>query len=96
MTIFAVLLPAPNAKLEAAIKAAFPNDHFMINNTQWLISATSTVVDITAKLGVYNAAAPQTQSIGNAIVFATSSYYGRGPTAVWDWIKAKLEAPTNG
>jgi hypothetical protein len=27
-----------------------------------------------------------------AIVFATSSYFGRAPATVWEWIKVKLES----
>jgi hypothetical protein len=96
MTIFAVLLPQPNPALEQAIKTAFPADHFVITNTQFLVSSPLTAIALTAKIGVYNQAEPQTPSVGNAVIFATSSYYGRAPTALWDWIKAKLEAPSHG
>jgi hypothetical protein len=96
MTIFAVLLPMPQPKLAAAIKRAFPDDYYMLNDTQWLISASGTAIDITARLGIYDAANPEAEATGGAIIFATSSYYGRAPGQVWDWVRAKLEGATGG
>jgi hypothetical protein len=93
MTIFAILMPAPQPRLAEQIKITFPNDHLAINDTQWLVSATGTAVDLSAKLGVVDPRNPGTAASGNAIIFATPSYHGRAPTPVWDWIKAKLEAP---
>jgi hypothetical protein len=93
MTVFAVLLPSPQPKLVEAIKAAFPKDHLSINDTQWLISTSGTVTELSAKLGIFDASKPATPATGQAIVFATSAYFGRAPATVWDWIKAKLEAP---
>jgi hypothetical protein len=95
MTIFAILLPAPQPKLAEAIKEAYPTEHFSINDTQWLISANGTAVDVTAKIGIYDAKQPERPPTGGGIVFAITSYYGRAPTPVWDWIKAKLETRPN-
>jgi hypothetical protein len=92
MTIFAVMLPAPAPGLTEAIKRLFPNDHLAISDTQFLISAAGTTIDLSAKLGVYDPKQPA-HTVGNAIIFATSSYFGRAPTTIWDWIKAKLESP---
>ena len=93
MTIFAVLMPSPQPKLTEAIKTVFPKNHLSINDTQWLISTTGTVTELSAKLGIYDAAKPQSPASGDAVVFATSAYFGRAPATIWDWIKAKLEAP---
>jgi len=96
MTIFAILMPEPQPLLEATIKEVFKDEYYPINNTQWLISATGTALDVTKKLGLFDPDNPQKTATGNAIVFGTLSYHGRAPTPVWDWIKAKLETPTNG
>lgn len=96
MTIFAILLPAPNPPLVAAIKNAYPNDWLSLNDTQWLVSAVGTVFDVCARIGIADLSNPQKPSVGNAVVFATSSYYGRAPTLVWDWVKSKLESPQSG
>jgi len=92
MTIFAIMLPTPTPALSEAIKRLFPTDHLAISETQYLISAGGTVVDLSAKLGVYDINDP-TKAVGNAVIFATSSYFGRAPATVWEWIKTKLETP---
>ena len=92
MTIFAVLLPAPEPAIVNAIKTAFPNNHLSINETQWLISAAGTATDVSAKIGVYDPQNPTAPATGSAIVFSTNGYFGRAPTNIWEWIKAKLEA----
>jgi hypothetical protein len=94
MALFAVLMPVPNPGLVDAIKAAFPNDHLSLNETQWLISATGTVIEITARIGIYDPKQPQVAT-GSAVVVAVSAYFGRAPATVWDWMKAKLEASPN-
>jgi hypothetical protein len=98
MTIFAILLPGPHPRLIEAIQAAYPNDFLKLNDndTQWLISASGTVMEVSAKIGVADPNDRQKPSTGSAVIFATTSYYGRAPTPVWDWIKAKLENPPNG
>ena len=92
MTIFAVLMPSPQPALVHQIQADFPSDHLQITETQWLVSANLTAVDLVAKLGIYNSQHPEKAPTGVAIVFAVSSYYGRASTAIWDWIKAKMES----
>jgi hypothetical protein len=96
MTIFAILLPTPNPQLADAIKAAYPNDWLSLNETQFLVSSVGTAIEVSAKIGVADPTDPQKPRIGTAVIFATTSYYGRAPTPVWDWIKAKLERPPNG
>lgn len=92
MTIFAVLVPdEPQPGVEQAIQAKFPNDHLRVGTKHWLISANLSAVELTAQLGIYDGKNPGTPSVGNAIVFATSAYYGRAPGTVWDWMKSKLE-----
>ena len=96
MTIFAILLPAPNAKLADAVKAAYPNEWLALSDTQFLVSSAGTAMDVSAKIGVADPVDRQKPVVGNAVVLAISSYYGRAPTPVWEWIKTKLETPPNG
>lgn len=96
MTIFAILLPTVQPALMDAIKAAYPDEFLQINDTQILVSAAGTAIDVSAKIGVADPKAREKPSIGLAIIFATTSYYGRAATPIWDWIKAKLEKPPNG
>jgi mannose-1-phosphate guanylyltransferase len=96
MTIFAILMPTPQPQLIEEIKVKFPADHLVLNDTQYLISTVSTAVELAAKLGIYDARNPAKPTTGFAVILATSSYYGRGPATVWEWMKTKLEAPPSG
>jgi hypothetical protein len=96
MTIFAILMPVPQPRLADKIKQAYPSDHFSITETQWLVSSSESVLEVTAKLEIADKTKPTAPASGNAIVFAISSYFGRASTLVWDWIKSKLESPSHG
>ena len=95
MTIFAILMPSSQPPLAESIKAAFPNDFLEITPTQWLVSFRGTVNEVSNKIGVTSTSADHTPK-GIAIIFATSSYFGRSPQTVWDWIKLKLESTPSG
>jgi hypothetical protein len=96
MTIFAILMPTPQPALVAEITRLYPDDHLSLNETQYLISASGTVQGLTTKLGMGPTREAGKELTGNAVIFATSSYWGRAPAAVWDWMKVKLEAPPSG
>ncbi len=96
MTIFAVLMPSPQPELAEAIQKNYPGDNLSVTPTQWLLSSSESVLDITAKIGIYDVNNPSAPADRLGIVLAISSYHGRAPTVVWDWIKSKLEAKTNG
>jgi hypothetical protein len=95
MTIFAILMPSPQPNLAESIKATFPTDHLELTPTQWLVSSKETVNEVSAKIGVTTPQADVAPK-GLAVIFATSSYFGRAPATVWDWIKIKLESTPSG
>jgi|KBSMisStaDraftv2_1062788.scaffolds.fasta_scaffold04396_6 hypothetical protein len=96
MTIFAILLPTPNPRLAEAIERNYPGDWLSLNETQFLVSSSGTAMQVSAKIGIADPNDRQKPPIGTAVVFATTAYYGRAPTPVWDWVKAKLESPPDG
>jgi hypothetical protein len=96
MTIFVVLMPTPQPAIAAEIKKSFEHDHLSINDTQWLVSTTGTAPELTTKLGIYDPKEPSKPATGNAIIFSTSGYFGRAPTTIWEWMKAKLETSPSG
>jgi hypothetical protein len=93
MPIFAILMQNPQPRLAEAIKSTFPNDHYAFTDAIWLVSMLGTVTDVTAKLGIFDPKEPTKPPIGIAAVFAVSSYSGRAPQTLWDWLKIKLEVP---
>jgi hypothetical protein len=96
MTIFAVLFPLPQPKLVDAIKLAYPNNWYSLSDTQFLVSSAGTAMEVSAKIGVADPNDRQKPATGSAVIFATNSYYGRAPTPLWEWVKAKLENPPDG
>lgn len=93
MTIFAILMPTPQPGIEQEIMKIFPNDFLKLNETQWLVSGVGTAIDISGKLGIHRPTGSTEAPTGSAVVLATSSYFGRAPSNVWDWFKVKLETP---
>jgi hypothetical protein len=93
MTIFAVFRVSNPAKMETAIRSAYPNDHLKIDTDEWLVSDKGTAVEVSHKLGITSPTDASTVN-GPAIVFSMANYYGRASTEIWDWIKTKLEAPS--
>jgi hypothetical protein len=89
MAIFAILMPTPQPALAEAIKNAFPKDHYVLNDTQWLISASGTVTEISARIGIYDPLNPGKPTSGFAVIFAVTSYFGLAPATVWEWLKVK-------
>jgi hypothetical protein len=86
MIVFTVIALAPNEKVENAVTTKFPDDHLRVSDTTWLVAGTGTAQELSTKLGITGG------RVGSAIVFSTAGYYGRAPSNIWEWIKAKLEA----
>lgn len=91
MTVFAILMPSPQPALAAKIASVYQNDYLEITDTQWLVSTVGTTMEVCQKLGIYDPANPKAAATGSAVVFATSSYFGRASVSIWEWIKVKLE-----
>ena len=89
-------MPAPQPRVIAEIERLFPEDYLALNETQYLISTTGTAQGLTNKLGMGPPPDTSTQITGSAVVLAASTYWGRAPTVVWDWMKAKLESAPSG
>jgi hypothetical protein len=87
MDIFVVFRVTNPAALGAVITSTYPSHHYVLPNGEWFIASTETPKEICDRLGV----TPDGKN-GTAIVVKFSGYYGRAPTEIWDWIKAKAEA----
>ena len=93
MSLFAVLSPSVNPKLESAIIEKFPDNHFKINSTQWVVSGKGSAKIISDTIGITSEG---DATIGSGVVLAFSGYWGRASTDLWEWMKAKIEASDNG
>jgi len=57
----------------------------------WLIKFDGTSIELSDRLGITGQNQGETPPVGSAIVVPVSSYYGRGPTDMWEWLKTRLE-----
>ena len=95
MPIYIAVPLAPNsALLDAAVTKHFldPTDKYKLQNDRgWLLRFDGTTVELSNKLEITGQAKGDTSPVGSAIVVPVTSYFGRGPTDMWEWIKTRLE-----
>ena len=58
----------------------------------WFIKFSGTTVELSNKLGLSGQAKGVPSPLGSALVTSLLSYYGRGPTDMWEWLKTRFEA----
>jgi hypothetical protein len=93
MAIFVIFRVADPEKMRAAVARVYPGNHLNIQTDEWLVSDVGTAQEVSTKLGVTLRDNPTQTETGPAMVFSMAGYYGRATTEIWDWIKAKAEAP---
>ena len=82
MTVFAIMGLSNLDKLEAAIKRVYPEDSLKVSDVHWFVSDRLTSKEVSEKIGI-------TSGVADAIVVATSGYWGRAEAQVWEWISAR-------
>jgi len=88
MTIFAIMAREPKPELDRNIEGAFPGDmHYRFSDRIWFVSATGTARKIADKLDVKKGGIT-----GVVVMPSTNVYYGVASTALWDWLRARIEA----
>lgn len=91
MAVYMVIPLADNFELlKAAVEEHFENeDRFPVQaNKGFLVHSPKTPNEIANLLGITGSESPST---GSGIVITMTSYYGRASTAMWDWMKSRLE-----
>jgi hypothetical protein len=60
-------------------------------NSGWLVAFKGTSVELCNLIGITPATGTAAQAIGSAMVTSIGSYYGRGSTLMWEWLKTRFE-----
>ena len=93
--LVATRIPENDAQIEQAIKARFPNDHFVLGRGQWIVASEGTARQLSSELGIVpegpDTAGQTLAPIRNTIVFNVTAYWGRSPSDVWEWLATKGE-----
>ncbi|MBL5979065.1 hypothetical protein JAO85_17435 [Comamonas sp. NyZ500] len=97
----AIFLVTPLANNVQAIKSAMqatqhpetgPAVDFyeLQNGAGFLVSDSGTTEEICLKIGILDRDSNE-KPLGSAMVTRVSSYYGIGPTVMWEWMKSRME-----
>jgi hypothetical protein len=89
MNVFAVV--ALNDQMlpdfKTAIEGSFPGNNLEAGKTVWLVADPGTTLNVSEKLGIKK----EPPLLRGVLVINFTSYFGRAPGSLWEWIKAKLE-----
>jgi hypothetical protein len=95
MPIFLVTPLANNAEqLGVAIHTHIsPEECYELQaQSGWLVNYRGTSVEISNLIGITTADPEQKPTLGSAMVTTVGSYYGRGSTTMWEWLKTRFES----
>jgi hypothetical protein len=91
MPLFLVVpLVESGAAFDSAVEARIEQRHRYRLQAQrgWLIYFEGTTVELSETIGLTGENKPP---LGSALITAIGSYYGRGPTDMWEWLKTRME-----
>ncbi len=82
-----------HAALQSAVEGAFAasDRHKLQNDMGWLVRHSGTTTEVSNHLGLTGQPQGERSPIGSAMVTLVSSYYGRGPADMWEWLKTRFE-----
>lgn len=88
MTIFAVIpvIGSNKTALAAELSAKFQGN-FKELGDGWVVAASGTTKELSDQLGITDGRS------GSAVILAVSSYFGRAPNDIWEWIVSKWGTP---
>lgn len=83
---FVAALTSPEA-VEAKLRELVPDDamRYKLAHDKWFVSFDGITNDLAEKIGIRS-----DPYVGTGLVFPVSSYSGRAPTPVWDWLKLRM------
>lgn len=93
MPVFLVTtLTTDQGHLDAAVEERIhAEDRYkLVSNRGWLVKFEGTSVQLSNHLEITGQEEGEKSAIGPAIVTLVGSYYGRGPTDMWEWLSLKF------
>lgn len=83
---FVAALTNPTKIADAAKNAVPASDFHEVAADKFFVNFAGTSTDLSQKLGIAEG------TTGNGIVLLVSSYHGRAPKSIWEWVNLKLNA----
>lgn len=93
MTLYVIVTPGHDDRLEKNLGREFPGDYLELEPGQWLVSATgmtSLAISDRLRIGTGENEVEEEDEV-EGVVFATSGYGGIHTSDVWEWIASKTK-----
>ena len=93
MAVFAVVSKVLQPALAARIAQSYP-ELFEWSDRAWIIQTNDNATKIARNLGVSerDASGQESSEFGHVVVLQLApSYWGYGPTPIWEWMKSAFE-----
>jgi hypothetical protein len=95
MAVFLVVPTNNNmAKVRASVSKNIQPKNFyeVANNAGILVKYKGTTVELCKELEITGQPPGVPSPVGSCLVVPVTSYYGRGATEMWEWLKSRLES----
>lgn len=70
-----------------------PEDFYELQGRSgWLVLFPGTSIELSNHLGVTSSEPQAKPGLGSVMITSVGSYYGRGSTAMWEWLKTRFES----
>lgn len=78
---------------EAVRKHFEPEDLYELQSRSgWFVNYRGTTLELSNLLGITSVNPDEKPTLGSAMVTSVGSYYGRGATTMWEWLKTRFES----
>ncbi|TAL87486.1 MAG: hypothetical protein EPN46_03895 [Candidimonas sp.] len=94
MAIYLIIpLRQETVEIDTAITSIIDEqDRFQLQgNSGWLVRFAGTTKEVSDKIGITGQKEGEAATLGSALVTPVTSYYGRGPADMWEWLKIRFE-----
>jgi len=95
MPIYLIVpLTEDSSKLDAQVVAKVPdatNRHQLQHKRGWLVHFPGTTIELSVAVGIANPDRNIPSQTDAALVVPVPSYYGRGPTDMWEWLFTRMD-----
>lgn len=83
---------ANKPQLQKAVEDSFaPEDRYQLpNEAGWLVRYDGTTVELCNFIKLTGQEQGVPSPVGSTLVTLVTSYYGRGPTDMWEWLSLKM------
>lgn len=89
----AVPLVSESSRLDSAVEANIGvSDRYKLQADRgWLVRYEGTTRELSDKIGLTGQAKGEQSPVGSGLIVSVTTYYGRGPTEMWEWLRIRLE-----